>query len=877
MKPFFNLPKEPLNSITAKKRKVSGLTCLDCGLFKNCKTPKMKVGGLGKKNLMVWCEAPGKDEDEEGTQLVGECGQALKKDLKVFGADLHKDFFKINSVNCRPENNKTPNTKQINCCRSRVFKSIKDKQPKKILLMGNVAIQSFLAHRYGKNLGGMYKWNGCVIPDQELNAWVFITYHPSFLLRNPNNTALHNRYRNYLKQFVEFDEPFPSYYKNLHKNIEIIKDADKAIKLLEAVLLTQKYFYFDFEATGKKLHRKEHDILSIAFSTKENKAYAMPMFENTLFRSTLKRILTSKKIFKIAQNIKYEDHAVRFKLGYQVKNWGSDTMLDAHVLDNRQGITGLKYQTYINFGVLNYDGKVKPYMESYKEGENPDSNNAINRLDECPIDDLLHYNGLDVLFGNLLLKKQLRSIKKLNLKAASQLTLKGAAAFAQEEANGIKIDTEHFKKQTEIINSKIQVLKIKMNKCDEIQNWIKAGNSLHKQAKYFVTDDQLRDILFNIGGLETENTTAKGKAKVDENALELLKDKSKLVNYFLKIKKLNKLKTTYIDGIVRETVNGVLRPNFNLHIATTYRSSMSDPNGQNIPERNEKAKKIVKTGIIPSPGHKLKTVDYGGHEFNIAASVWEDPKMIEFATDPTKDVHQFWTKRLYKLTDKSITKDIRFHGKNSFLFATLYGKKATYDNNEFAGTGFGLWQQAQDLKTRQGQDLIEHLQDNNCETVHKFIKHVAKVEAEFLDIFKVYNKAKKKAIDDYNKKGYIELVTGFRVTFASKKDKNPTGLLTEHNILNSKVQGPAFHCLLLSNIILIEEMKGWNSKLNSEIHDENFFDADPAEDIKLNKLIKDVMINKVMDEFKWILVPLTIEMEESEINGNWYNMKEVDI
>jgi hypothetical protein len=78
-------------------------------------------------------------------------------------------------------------------------------------------------------------------------------------------------------------------------------------------------------------------------------------------------------------------------------------MQAAHILDNRPGILGLKFQTYVNFGVVDYDSHIAPYLTS-----NSKNGNAFNRVDDIPIDDLLEYCAMDSLFEYRLAEIQRR-------------------------------------------------------------------------------------------------------------------------------------------------------------------------------------------------------------------------------------------------------------------------------------------------------------------------------------------------------------------------------------------------------------------------------------------------------------------------------------
>jgi hypothetical protein len=68
-------------------------------------------------------------------------------------------------------------------------------------------------------------------------------------------------------------------------------------------------------------------------------------------------------------------------------------MLAAHWMDNRPGITSIKFQTWVRYGVSDYDTEADPYKKSVGKG-----GNAFNKIAEMPLKPLLQYNALDCLF-----------------------------------------------------------------------------------------------------------------------------------------------------------------------------------------------------------------------------------------------------------------------------------------------------------------------------------------------------------------------------------------------------------------------------------------------------------------------------------------------
>ena len=180
MKGFFS-KEEVGSSIVTKSKK---LTCFACGLYKDVQSPKMEPYGNFKKKVMIIGEAPGKEEDRNGKPWQGRVGRMLQRTLEELGIDLFDDCISLNAINCRPPDNRNPSPNELNCCREvKVIKAITDFNPEKIILLGTSALTSFLGHRWKKSLGGITKWRGWNIPDQQYKAWVCPTFHPSYVSR----------------------------------------------------------------------------------------------------------------------------------------------------------------------------------------------------------------------------------------------------------------------------------------------------------------------------------------------------------------------------------------------------------------------------------------------------------------------------------------------------------------------------------------------------------------------------------------------------------------------------------------------------------------------------------------------------------------------
>lgn len=402
MKGFFEIKKKTEKA--KKKSTKSTLSCTSCGLYKNALTPMMKPYGNFKKRILNIGEAPGQTEDERGKQWQGKVGRLLKKTYRELGVDLFEDCLNINAVNCRPPGNATPTKQQIACCRKMMVENtIKEYAPEIIILLGGSAIKSFLDHRWRKNLGGITTWRGWIIPDRDFKAWVCPVFHPSYVERM-GNEAVDNIWRWDLERAFSKIGVKPPIFKP--PTIDIIDDLTPLNDLNSTVDIVA----FDYETTGIKPHDRGHRIVSCAVADSEDHAYSFLIPKEKEKRQPLLDLFQNPEIMKIAHHMKYEDHWSERRLYTMISNWGFDTMLSSHLLDNREGVCGLKFQGYVNFGIVGYDNEIAPYLQSGEKNAN--AKNKIFELLKKPggKEKLLLYGGYDAVLTYRLAKKHIEEV-----------------------------------------------------------------------------------------------------------------------------------------------------------------------------------------------------------------------------------------------------------------------------------------------------------------------------------------------------------------------------------------------------------------------------------------------------------------------------------
>jgi len=458
-----------------------------------------------------------------------------------------------------------------------------------------------------------------------------------------------------------------------------------------------------------------------------------------------------------------------------------------------------------------------------------------------------------------------------NTSDAYRLLHNGALAMGRAERQGIRVDVEYVRREKSRLSKEI-VAKMKQLKNSTFYiEWEKAqGKEVNLNSV-----PQLSNYLYNVKGLEPYKTTETGQGSVDEEAITNL-NIPELMD-IIRIRKLKKIRDTYLDQFGREQVNGVIHPFFNLHLVRTYRSSSDSPNFQNIPKRDEEAMNIVRKALYPRPGHQLLEVDYGNLEVRIGACYHKDPNMIKYIKDPKTDMHRDMMAQIFKLEydGSDEHKYLRSAAKNGFVFPQFYGDY--YVNNakdmacKWGELPNGVWKD--DLGVSIGDiTLGRHLREQGLKSIKSFEKHLEKIQYDFWDNrFPEYASWKQRWWEVYKRRGFVDMLTGFRCY----------GVLSRNDATNYPIQGSAFHCLLWSFIRIDDILSGnhyiplqiplrvWKSKLIGQIHDAIILDVHPDELQAVAEMVHIITTKELPKAWDWINVPLEVDAELCPVDGSW--------
>jgi len=154
----------------------------DMGNCQKCRLAEKRthiVFGTGDPSarLVFVGEGPGNDEDIQGEPFVGRAGQLLTRIIQAMKL-AREQVYICNIVKCRPPGNRNPMPDEIQICSPYLDRQLMAIKPEFICALGKVAAQTLLnnARPISELRGKFHQYMG--IP-------VLPTYHPAYLLRNP--------------------------------------------------------------------------------------------------------------------------------------------------------------------------------------------------------------------------------------------------------------------------------------------------------------------------------------------------------------------------------------------------------------------------------------------------------------------------------------------------------------------------------------------------------------------------------------------------------------------------------------------------------------------------------------------------------------------
>lgn len=391
--------------------------------------------------------------------------------------------------------------------------------------------------------------------------------------------------------------------------------------------------------------------------------------------------------------------------------------------------------------------------------------------------------------------------------------------LAKMEMNGIKCEASVLDEIDEEIKVKLEVLS------SSIYNM--AGEEFNISSP-----KQLGEILFEKLNLPHKKKQGKNGYSTDHNALEKLIGTHDIIPLLLEYRNLNKLHTTYMDGLkkyIRE--DGKIHTIYKQALTRTGRLSSVEPNLQNIPIRSSEGKNIRKA-FYPEEDSLIMSSDYSQIELRVLSHISNDKNMID-AFNNEEDIHSKVASDIYSVPISAVSKDQRRNAK-AVIFGIVYGI-----------SGFGLSENL-DINTKEASMLIEKYL-NLYPSVRKYMEDVVAEAKNKGYVRTLMNR--KRIIDELKNTNYIIRKAGERIA------------------MNTPIQGTSADIIKMAMIKVDEEMtkRKLKSKMLIQVHDELLFSVPNDEKEIMTSLVKESMENIYK-----LKVPLKVEIESG---SNWYNAK----
>jgi DNA polymerase I len=571
----------------------------------------------------------------------------------------------------------------------------------------------------------------------------------------------------------------------------------------------------DTETTGQDPIKAK--LVGISFCWRKGEAVYLPLTHTYLGAPeqvewaaalpVLKGVLEDHGILKAGQNIKYDAEVLK-RHGVDLGGIHFDTMIASYVINPGIRQHNLDYlaQYYLNHKMISYE-------EVTGKGKNACG------FAEVAVEKACAYSceDADITFRLMeILAEKLRSEE--NEALFHDLEMRLLPVLMDMEMAGIRIDAPFFEAMSRRFAREMKEI--------EKEIFAEAGMTFNINSP-----QQLGFVLFEKLGLPGQKKTAKGKRySTDVKVLKMLSASNyKIPSLLLRYRTLSKLKSTYLDALVKlaDPVTGRIHTSYNQTVTATGRLSSSNPNLQNIPVRGEEGREIRK-GFVAEEGWCLIAADYSQIELRVFAHYSEDAAFIE-AFQQDQDIHTRTAAEIMGKGLGDVTPEMRRVAK-AINFGIIYGMGPRKLSEEL-----GI-----DLQTAK----------NYIEAYYERYQGVTRYREEM--------------IESAAKAGYVATLFNRRrylpdIQHANNRIRSEA----ERMAVNTPIQGTAADLIKQAMIRIHDRVgeEGFKTRMLLQVHDELVFEAPAGE---ADRVIP--MIREEMEGVYPLRVPLKVDIHQG---ANW--------
>ncbi len=629
-------------------------------------------------------------------------------------------------------------------------------------------------------------------------------------LRLPNPTATPS-----VPVFLEDD--------SVQKTSTFIVDSEDALHVLIKSIYDAGVVAIDTETTSENPHHAE--LVGISCSMAAGEAYYIPVghlqtpdgqepgtqLPLDAVLDKFRPVLQDTTVQKYMHNAKYDmEIFARYKI--EVRGLAFDSMVGAYLAEpGRRGV-GLKDQVFQRIGPI-----MTPITDLIGSGS------KMISIAQVPIRKTADYAGADADMTLRLVKPIIADLQRHNLiDLYNNIELPLISVLMQMERYGIALDTDFLRDLSISLDEQLRTL--------EQAIYDSVGRRFNINST-----KQLGDVLFTELKLPSGKKNKTGFS-VSADVIESLQGKHPVIDHLLEYRQLNKLKSTYVDGLLSlmDPTTGRVYTSFNQTIASSGRLSSSNPNLQNIPVRTEVGRQI-RRAFVADPSYMLLTADYSQFELRILAHITHEPRLVE-AFSNEEDIHTITASTLFNVPVDQVTKDQRRLAK-TVVYAVLYGQSA-----------FGLSQ-------------VTGM--NNTEAA-SFIRR-------YHEIFPNIKGYVDGTLNQARKQGYVNTLYGRKRFFPDMHAlSHVERQALEREAINMPIQGTNADLIKIAMINLHHALKETRMKTRMilQVHDELVFEV-PVEELERAKRL----IKEKMEGVEKLDVPIKVEMKAGK---NWYEAEPME-
>jgi len=526
----------------------------------------------------------------------------------------------------------------------------------------------------------------------------------------------------------------------------------------------------------------EEKLSGLAIGIDPSKAVAIWFPVDFLHDSGIKELFTAflqRKSGIVGHGLKRMIRSLLWE-GYPSPNIYMDTQIAVYLLNPAEASYSLPSLT-IQYGETNFT-----VGEKAEEGQlNLDGGPQIAEIEAAQ----------EALCASVLVDPLKSAIEEQDLgHLNNEIEIPLIIVLAEMEHLGIQVDLERLTKLRDELKNEVEEIR-------------KVIYGLAGEEFNINSPKQLQVVLFENLGLTPGKKTKTGYS-TNAQTLEKMKDEHPVINHLLRYREVEKLRSTYGEGLLAVVGEGErIRATFHQTVTRTGRLSSDAPNLHNIPVRTEKGK-VFREAFIAQKNWALLVADYNQIELRCIAHLSGDPGLIQ-AFEAGEDIHTSTAAQVFGVDPKAVSKAQRERAK-MVSYGLVYGMEA--------------W------------GLAQRLGISN--------KEAANILNSYFGAFPSVRDYMESTVQIAKERGYTETLFGRRRRIPELMSPNAmTRSLGERQAMNAGIQGLAADIFKIALVSLNHKLKEekMDSRIVLQVHDEVILECPKEELSEAEKLTIEVM------------------------------------